>query len=35
VANAPAAETTYDPDIYKNDVPDFSAVKRTTTWTTY
>jgi hypothetical protein len=34
-ANAPAASTTYDPDIYKNDIPDFSAVKRTTTWTTY
>lgn len=34
-ANAPTASTTYDPDIYKNDIPDFSAVKRTTTWTTY
>jgi len=34
-SNSPEAETTYDPDIYKNDVPDFSAVKRTTTWTTF
>ena len=27
-----AAPTSYTPNIYKNDVPDFSAVKRTVTW---
>lgn len=31
-AYAPAAPTSYDPDIYKNEVPNFSSVKRTTTW---
>lgn len=29
---APAASTTYAADIYKDEIPDFSAVRRTTSW---
>jgi hypothetical protein len=31
-AYMPAPATSYSPDIYKNDIPDFSSIKRTTTW---
>ena len=31
-AYAPAAPTSYEPNIYKTEVPNFSSVKRTTTW---
>jgi hypothetical protein len=31
-AYAPAAPTIYEPNIYKDDIPDFSSVKRTTSW---
>jgi hypothetical protein len=31
-AYAPAAPTAYEPNIYKDEVPNFASVKRTTTW---